>query len=784
MNLKSNLMGTRVRGFIYVARQARGRINFVLARDLGCGLSPHPSRTGFWQSLLNVIYGGFDKSRFGGPATLIVGAGGARPARESVWKDDSERTGCPHLFADQARPRVDTRMECCLHANEHGTVLSQVHKPVSQTTPSGNTVASDVKTPDQTLQAAGLDLGVGPDNGTELAADAPGVAEEFACQGSGGFLVAGALADACINSAGVGIAADGDSGGLLKHLGQDGRALFADVAVVGVFAGLGDAGTKSGIGTQLVNIVKAGDVAGIAQDGDGREETDSGHTLNQGQRRGEIGVSGNGIHEDGFHVGELAFEGEDLIDELAAGEAMHRGEFGFLTEQPFLGAVAGVGGGAGQVVLEAGPTQMAADQRELPCQPVAVAAEFAQGADGFVGDVGHGQTILVQEFGQQQRIVAVGFGAAAGTGADAGGIGQVNFADGGFGGVQEPMIEADRLDPHLDVRTVAGEVSGDVIPALGGDVLAFDDRALRIKLRGGKRGFMQIYSDGFRGGSVHSRSSKRGIRPRCKSNIAFTLIEMLVVIAVLGILLALLLPVLSRAKGHAGGVQCLNNLRQLTLGWTLYTGDNNDKLMKQSSGREWIGHGFLTWDASPMNTNIEVLINPDESAMASYVKAAKLYKCPADHYQSEANPGPRVRSISMSGVLNQKPQFINKNGRRYFTAKKMNDLGTPGPANVYVLLDEQADSIDDGSFMINPGYAPGGELWRNLPAAYHSGCGSFSFADCHVEIHRWRETGGRNATIYPVRMQGLSTAQPWNSMSQGFTSRDYEWLEDRMPYRQ
>jgi hypothetical protein len=71
-----------------------------------------------------------------------------------------------------------------------------------------------------------------------------------------------------------------------------------------------------------------------------------------------------------------------------------------------LGAVGGEGGGTRQIVLEAGPTQMAAGQRKLPGQPVAVAAEFAQGTDGFARDVSHGQTILVQELGQEPRIVA------------------------------------------------------------------------------------------------------------------------------------------------------------------------------------------------------------------------------------------------------------------------------------------------------------------------------------------------------------------------------------------
>lgn len=65
---------------------------------------------------------------------------------------------------------------------------------------------------------------------------------------------------------------------------------------------------------------------------------------------------------------------------------------------------------------------------------------------------------------------------------------------------------------------------------------------------------------------------------------AFTLIELLVVIAIIGILAALLLPVLAGAREKARRTACVNNIRQISLGITLYASDNNERMCGERMG--------------------------------------------------------------------------------------------------------------------------------------------------------------------------------------------------------
>jgi prepilin-type N-terminal cleavage/methylation domain-containing protein/prepilin-type processing-associated H-X9-DG protein len=228
----------------------------------------------------------------------------------------------------------------------------------------------------------------------------------------------------------------------------------------------------------------------------------------------------------------------------------------------------------------------------------------------------------------------------------------------------------------------------------------------------------------------------------------FTIVELLVVIAVLALLVSLLLPALVNTKTKGESVFCLNNLRQLSIGWFLYAQENNDRLpnnfgsseikqfLSRSQNVNWAG-SVLNWELDPDNTN--VFLNTTAQLGIYVGHHARVFKCPSDRVLSDLQRRSgwveRSRSISMNAMVGDAGEFsrsgVNTNNPYYHQFLKLSEF--QNTTRIFVFIEEHAQSINDGYFLNKPYPA----WWHDLPASYHGGAANLTFGDGHAETRRW-----------------------------------------------
>jgi prepilin-type N-terminal cleavage/methylation domain-containing protein/prepilin-type processing-associated H-X9-DG protein len=243
----------------------------------------------------------------------------------------------------------------------------------------------------------------------------------------------------------------------------------------------------------------------------------------------------------------------------------------------------------------------------------------------------------------------------------------------------------------------------------------------------------------------------------------WTLIEILVVVAVLAVLLALLLPCLNAAREQGRRAVCKARLRQLYYAWNQYADDHEGRLVYCLT---WDPQIYLTpprestpWllGRASLSKPVEALSREDWKAMLSqgslwpYVRDVDVYGCPACPSQLRISvnssgvmdivkaPVRLSYSIGASLGTDKPPQTIADlpaamQGHLYVS--RLQEIAHPAPGARMVFICEGDLRAMYAVFYDEP-------RWNSPPPVYHGDGTAVSFADGHCEYWKWRDPATR-----------------------------------------
>jgi len=170
---------------------------------------------------------------------------------------------------------------------------------------------------------------------------------------------------------------------------------------------------------------------------------------------------------------------------------------------------------------------------------------------------------------------------------------------------------------------------------------------------------------------------------------AFTLAELLVVIGIIVLLIALLFPVIARARENARRVGCASNLRQLALAFIMYANDNRQRYpAPATSGAAFRPEDWIHWQSGR---------DLRESALARYLNGAHpdVFRCPSDDVDARARNGFGIDG----GTIDPYRFSYTFNFECWAHPRYGSTIAIPNASEKVLLMDEDEYTVSEGRFM-------------------------------------------------------------------------------------